>query len=144
MEEMQASMNGLPCHFAGYLKGDDLVQAYASSDAFVFPSVTDTFGNVVLEAQASGLPVIVTDQGGPCENMVHEETGMVVPGGSASALRSAMQYLTGDPARVARMGKAARQYVESRSFEAAFLKTWEMFCDDPVNIKDKQTTVMAV
>ena len=71
-------MQDLPCYFTGYLKGHTLAEAYASADVFVFPSTTDTFtfGNVVLEAQASGLPVIVSDQGGPRENMVHGQTGL--------------------------------------------------------------------
>src|SRR5439155_3460569 len=51
--------------FLGYLTGESLASAYASADIFVFPSTTDTFGNVVIEAQASGLPVIVSDLGGP-------------------------------------------------------------------------------
>src|SRR5260221_11011806 len=51
--------------FTGYLRGDDLAIAYASSDFFAFPSTTDTFGNVVLEAHANPLPVVVSDQGGP-------------------------------------------------------------------------------
>ncbi len=49
----------------GVLRGEDLARAYASMDAFVFPSATDTFGNVVLEAMASGVPAIVTREGGP-------------------------------------------------------------------------------
>ncbi|MFL6530851.1 MAG: glycosyltransferase, partial [Chthoniobacterales bacterium] len=53
--------------FTGYLSGEDLAMAYASADLFVFPSTTDTFGNVIIEAQASGLPVIVSDAGGPQE-----------------------------------------------------------------------------
>ena len=51
--------------FTGYLTGKELATAYASADIFVFPSTTDTFGNVIIEAQASGLPVIVSDSGGP-------------------------------------------------------------------------------
>ena len=53
-------------------------QAYASADVFVFPSTTDTFGNVVLEAQASGLPVIVSDQGGPRELFKDGQSGFIV------------------------------------------------------------------
>ena len=53
--------------FTGYLSGKDLATAYASADIFVFPSTTDTFGNVILEAHASGLPVVVSDSGGPKE-----------------------------------------------------------------------------
>ena len=54
LDEMRNELSGCPATFTGYLDGDDLAQAYASSDVFVFPSATDTFGNVVLEAQASG------------------------------------------------------------------------------------------
>ena len=64
LKEMKTSLLGYPVTFTGYLKGEDLSQAYASSDLFIFPSETDTFGNAVLEAQASGLPVFVTDIGG--------------------------------------------------------------------------------
>jgi glycosyltransferase involved in cell wall biosynthesis len=67
------------------------------SGSFVFPSTTDTFGNVVLEAQASGLPVIVTDEGGPSENLVHRETGLVVPADDRQALLEAMRSLVDDP-----------------------------------------------
>ncbi len=130
LEEMRAALHGLPCHFPGYLSGDELSEIYASADLFVFPSTTDTFGNVVLEAQASALPVIVTDQGGPSENMVHQQTGLVVPADDRQALQEAMQTLVGDPRRIKTMGAAARKYVEKRSFEAAFLKTWDMYNAD--------------
>ena len=55
----------LPRGFTGVLRGAELARAYANMDAFVFPSHTDTFGNVVLEALASGVPAIVTPDGGP-------------------------------------------------------------------------------
>jgi glycosyltransferase involved in cell wall biosynthesis len=132
LKEMRQVMTGLPCHFTGYLKDEALARIYASADVFVFPSTTDTFGNVVLEAQASGLPVIVTDQGGPCENMVDKQTGLVVPADNARALLAAMQSLVMDPKRTADMAAAARSYMEQRSFEAAFLETWEMYCQDLV------------
>src|SRR5262249_42896826 len=51
--------------FLGWLGGDDLPRAYASADAFLFASQTDTFGQVILESQASGLPVVAVDEGGP-------------------------------------------------------------------------------
>ena len=66
-EELQTRCQGRPVVFTGLLEGEELAAAYASADAMVFPSTTDTFGNVVLEAQASGVPVIVTDLGGPAE-----------------------------------------------------------------------------
>ena len=65
--------------FTGVLKGEALSTAYANMDLFVFPSHTDTFGNVVLEALASGVPAIVTPDGGPCTIVRDGETGRIVP-----------------------------------------------------------------
>ena len=61
--------------FTGVLRGHDLARAYANMDLFVFPSHTDTFGNVVLEALASGVPAIVTPDGGPRYIVKDGETG---------------------------------------------------------------------
>jgi len=134
LKEMQHIMKGTPCTFTGYLAGDELAALYASSDIFVFPSTTDTFGNVILEAQASGLPVIVTDEGGPHENMIPEKTGFAVRGNDSQSLTRAVQLLIADPKLLKTMGKAARQYMEERSFENAFIQTWEMFDYSPVSV----------
>lgn len=64
LQELKELLAGTPSIFTGYREGEELATIYASCDLFAFPSATDTFGNVVLEAQASGLPVIVTDSGG--------------------------------------------------------------------------------
>lgn len=127
LEEMKRETADLPCIFTGRLEGGDLDAAYASSDMFVFPSTTDTFGNVVLEAQSSGLPVIVTDQGGPAENIIAGKTGLVVKGGCVHSLCRSMASLVADPRQRKAMGRSARRYLEKRSFEAAFDKTWELF-----------------
>ncbi len=127
LDEMMGEIADLPCIFSGRLEGEDLDAAYASSDIFVFPSTTDTFGNVVLEAQASGIPVIVTDRGGPAENIVPEKTGLVVKANCVQSIFSAMASLVADPRRRLEMGKAARHYMENRSFEAAFNETWDMY-----------------
>ena len=131
MQEMQAATTGLPCTFTGVLSGEELVAAYASSDVFVFPSTTDTFGNVILEAQACGLPVIVSDQGGPCENMVPDQTGLVIPGDDRAKLTAAMHTLATNSTLRQSMGAAARRYMEERSFDAAFLKMWDLYRDVP-------------
>ena len=65
LEDLRQLLRGTPTTFTGYREGEELATLYATSDLFVFPSATDTFGNVVLEAQASGVPIIVTNQGGP-------------------------------------------------------------------------------
>ncbi len=129
LEEMKKEAKNLPCIFTGRLEGEDLAEAYASSDLFVFPSTTDTFGNVVLEAQASGVPVIVTDRGGPVENIIPRSTGLVVKGDDVNALTKAMLQLVSNPVLRKEMGLAARKYMENRSFETAFDKTWKMYGD---------------
>jgi glycosyltransferase involved in cell wall biosynthesis/predicted metal-dependent phosphoesterase TrpH len=127
LNEMKTQLSDLPCTFTGRLAGDDLAKAYASADIFVFPSTTDTFGNVVLEAQASGLPVVVSDQGGPCENILPDTTGRVVPGNDVEALAAALNDILSNPRQQQAMGRAARRYMEERSFDAAFLRTWESY-----------------
>jgi glycosyltransferase involved in cell wall biosynthesis len=126
-EEMERDLAGLPALFTGVLHGERLAEAYASADLFVFPSTTDTFGNVVLEAQASGLPVIVSDRGGPMENIHPGRTGLVVRGRDVDDLAQAMLGLCADPERVKRMGEDARMFAEERSFGTAFLATWELY-----------------
>ena len=98
LEEMRQDLADTPCLFTGYLEGEDLAEVFASCDLFLFPSTTDTFGNVVLEAQASGLPVIVTDAGGPQENVLPGKTGLIIPGHDEAALCRAVEELIADPA----------------------------------------------
>jgi glycosyltransferase involved in cell wall biosynthesis len=131
LEEMKQALDGFPVTFTGFLGGEDLPQAYASSDIFLFPSTTDTFGNVILEAQASGLPVIVTDQGGPQENLIPGRTGYVVRGGDKEGFLRAVLQLVDNPYLLEGMKRNARKYVQGRSFEAAYLKLWESYrtCD---------------
>ncbi len=76
--------------FTGYLSGEDLAAAYASADIFVFPSTTDTFGNVIIEAQAAGLPVVVSDMGGPKELVENGVDGMVTKARDVEDFASAM------------------------------------------------------
>lgn len=109
-EEMEASLAGYPCIFTGYLAGEELQRGYASADLFVFPSATDTFGNVVLEAQAAGLPVIVSDEGGPRELMIDGNTGFMFRAGSTSELAAAIKLAVSDPQRLQLMGENARRF----------------------------------
>lgn len=129
MAELKALAAGMPCILTGYREGEELYSIFASCDLFVFPSATDTFGNVVLEAQASGLPVIVTDSGGPRENMIPNETGLVVEAGNVQGLACAIGTLLADRIRLKKMGKAARLLMEKRSCEQAFEKTWRLYSD---------------
>ena len=94
----------------GFLPQEELACLYASADLLVFPSTTDTFGNVVLEAQASGLPVIVSDQGGPHELILPDKTGLVVPGNDKAALVAAMARLVESRRARASMAQEARAF----------------------------------
>ncbi len=110
--------------FLGYLTGEPLATAYASADIFVFPSTTDTFGNVVIEAQASGLPVIVSDLGGPKELVEDGVNGLVTKAHDVEDVARAIALLVGDQKMRARMGEKARQSVVDRSWPGAFQKFW--------------------
>ncbi|HTP67137.1 MAG TPA: glycosyltransferase [Geobacteraceae bacterium] len=117
-EEMEKKLVGYPAVFAGFLGGEELSRGYASADLFVFPSATDTFGNVVLEAQASGLPVIVSDEGGPKELMKDGETGIVVRAGNKESLVAAIISFINDRQKIAEMGENARTFTLERGANA--------------------------
>ncbi len=104
-------------HFAGYLHGENLAEAYANSDLLVFPSQTDTFGNVVLEAMASGAVPLVATGPGPSEFVEAGVNAEVC--GSAEDMHAKLQHLIANPARRLSMSQAARQFAESRSWDAA-------------------------
>ncbi|MEP6956935.1 MAG: glycosyltransferase family 1 protein, partial [Chthoniobacterales bacterium] len=110
--------------FTGYLAGEELATAYASADIFVFPSTTDTFGNVILEAQASGLPVVVSDVGGPCELVEEGVNGFITRALDAEGFAAAVRTLASDGALRARMSEAARASVANRSWPRAFRRFW--------------------
>jgi glycosyltransferase involved in cell wall biosynthesis len=76
--EVQKQLGGVPATFTGYLAGEDLAAAYASADVFAFPSYTETFGQVVLEAMASGLPVVGLEADGVCDLVRHQRSGLLM------------------------------------------------------------------
>jgi glycosyltransferase involved in cell wall biosynthesis len=104
--------------FLGWLEGEDLASAYASADVFLFASRTDTFGQVILEAQASGLPVVAVDEGGPAELVADRRTGLLRPAEPA-ALASAVLELGRSPALRRKLAATALDSVRSRSWDAA-------------------------
>ena len=101
----------------GVLKGEALSTAYANMDLFVFPSHTDTFGNVVLEALASGVPAIVTPDGGPPTIVRDGVTGRIV---SDEGFAAAVAAVLADPAKHAAMRQAARAYALTMSWDSVF------------------------
>jgi len=117
--EMERLLKGYPAYFTGFKTGEELCALYASADVFVFPSATDTFGNVVLEAQASGLPAIVSDTGGPRELIVHGTTGFAVQNDNSESFMKAMRLFIDDPALRAEMGVRARLFTERKGLNPA-------------------------
>ena len=103
--------------FPGVLRGEALSAAYASMDLCVFPSHTDTFGNVILEAMASGVPAVVTPDGGPCTIVRDGQTGRIVPDERFSA---AVAEILIDPAKHESMRQASRAYALTASWDAVF------------------------
>jgi glycosyltransferase involved in cell wall biosynthesis len=96
--------------FLGQVPHADVATAMASADIFLFPSATDTLGNVVLEAQASGLPVVVSDEGGPRETMVSGQTGFIAHAGSVPEFGDHLVRLLRHPSLRRDMGHRAREH----------------------------------
>ena len=130
----EALRNQLPkADFPGGLRGQALSEGYANMDLLVFPSHTDTFGNVVLEALASGVPAIVTPDGGP-KFIVHDaasgkpETGVVT---DDSGFAKAIAEILRNPARLDAMRTAARVYALTCSWDAVFDRVYNAYSQLP-------------
>lgn len=103
--------------FAGMRHGEDLAAHYASADLFLFPSMTETYGNVTLEALASGLPLVAYRMAAAAELIRHGHNGMLAdPGAGDQFVRAALDLVT-RPAARARIATAARQSVASHDWE---------------------------
>lgn len=107
--------------FTGYLHGKELATAFASADALVFPSESDTFGNVVLEAHASGLPAIVSDKGGPKEIVQSHDSGLVASAKTPTSFAKGMRELLEDEAK--------RKCLGERALISAADSRWEAVLD---------------
>ncbi len=114
--ELEAHMAGLPVHFTGYRRGVELATAYASSDVFVFPSFTDTFGQVIQEAMASGLAVAAAHSGGAIDLVQPGVTGWTFKPGTSSSILVTLRRLLQQPAQRIAMGQAGRRAAEQRSW----------------------------
>ncbi len=115
--------NLMAADLPGILRGEQLAEAYANMDVFTFPSRTDTFGNVVLEAFASGTPAVVTDAGGPKFIVREGVSGFVARSDSEFIERTAR--LLRDAELRARMGQAAREQASGEAWDAVFEKVYD-------------------
>ncbi|MGO9108064.1 MAG: glycosyltransferase [Thermoguttaceae bacterium] len=123
-QRLAARCQDRPVAFTGILEGEELARAYASGDCLVFPSTTDTFGNVVLEAQASGLPVVVTDQGGPAEIVRRHDSGIVVDLSQPQTLADAMEKIILDADLRRELSERGLRNAAERKWENVLEEFW--------------------
>ncbi|MDY6055744.1 glycosyltransferase family 1 protein [Micrococcus sp.] len=120
-------------HFAGFQGGEDLARHVASLDLFVHPGESDTFGQTLQEAMASGVPVVAVGRGGPLDIVDSSRTGWIYPPGDLAQLRARVADLVHDDAKRAAFGRAARQAVQGR--------TWPVLCEQLVGHYEKAMQV---
>ena len=113
--------------FTGEKFGKELATLYASSDVFVCPSETETFGNVVVEAQAAGLPVVVANKGGACEQVAAGKSGIIVDASVVRELESALLTLLTDKSQRIEMGQRATRFAAKYNMESALAGTFEIY-----------------
>jgi glycosyltransferase involved in cell wall biosynthesis len=117
-EQIRALYAGTPTVFTGYLDGDDLVAAFASADALIFPSTNETFGLVALEAMACGLPVIATLSGGLVDILQDGVNGLIYDPHNLRTLADRVRQLQQSPALRAELSAGALAHARSRSWRA--------------------------
>ncbi len=104
--------------FCGYQRGQDLYALYASADIFVFPSVTETFGNVILEAMASGLPVVAAPNGGVEDNLLPGRNGLAFKAGDARDMAVQIEKLAAQPEVRQILAQGALEHARSRNWDS--------------------------
>ena len=117
----------LPVKFMGYLRGERLSQAYASADIFVFPSRLETFGLVVIEAMAAGLPVVAARVGGVGDMITEGVNGYTFESGDRALLLEGVRKIARDRETMRRMGEQARAYAEGQSWETIMDEVIEVY-----------------
>lgn len=115
--ELQAWYAGTPTVFTGYRFGQDLIATYRSADLFVFPSTTETFGLVALEAMACHLPVIAARKGGVQDTVVHNRNGLLFDPENPGQIRTYVQALRDDRARRQALAEAGWQHAQNQSWQ---------------------------
>jgi glycosyltransferase involved in cell wall biosynthesis len=128
-------------HFTGYRQGEELAHHFASADVFLFPSDTETFGQVVTEAMASGLPVVAAGRGGVLDTVIPGETGLLFEPGDLRGLADAALSLVDDPDLRSRLATGARAAAEARSWDAVFDSLFSDYRDVVNGVNGRDTTV---
>jgi len=115
--------------FTGFLTGESLARAYAVGDVFLHCSITETFGLVVLEAMASGVPVIARNRGGPSDIVCHEKTGYLEDPNDVGRFVQRILEVSSDPDLRAQLSTAARQFAEGTTWEKINRRVAEKLAD---------------
>ncbi len=127
--DLERAFAGSDTRFLGYLKGEELATAYASADAFVYASETETMGNVVLEAMACGRAVVVPNAGGIPNLVAHGTTGFLYPPRDLPEAVRQVRALLMEEALRARVGQAARLAIEERNWEHSVGRVREVYAE---------------
>jgi glycosyltransferase involved in cell wall biosynthesis len=127
--DLERYFEGTPTRFMGYMQGQALSEAYASADIFVFPSALETFGLVVVEAMAAGLPVVASRVGGVRDVVQEGRTGYTFEVGDIDALVSGVRQIAASRERIAQMGRAARAFAETQSWPAMMDEVIDIYYD---------------
>lgn len=125
-ETMEDVLRGSDAYFLGFQSGTALSRVYASGDVFVFPSTTDTLGQVVLESQASGLATLVSDRGGPREVILPGRTGLILRADDAACWARAIGVFIRDAHARTTMGHAAAFHAKAYTIERSFEDFWAL------------------
>ena len=135
-ERAYLEKNMRTAELTGFLEGEQLSEAYANMDVFVFPSETDAYGNVPQEAMASSVPSIVTDKGGPKSFVRHGETGFI-----AENFDEFVKYsidLIDNPEKLAEMKKLSREFALSRSWDSVFETVYQAYREAKIFLDGKK------
>jgi glycosyltransferase involved in cell wall biosynthesis len=124
LQRMRDELSGLPIHFVGEQDDQRLARLYSSSDLLIFPSRTDTLGQVVMEAQACGLPAIVSADGGPKEIVSDGATGIVMSSNEPADWAAAIDALLRDESRRMRMALSASGRASRHDLASSFDRFW--------------------
>jgi glycosyltransferase involved in cell wall biosynthesis len=136
-ERIYLEKNMRTAELTGFLEGEQLSEAYANMDVFVFPSETDAYGNVPQEAMASGAPALVSDKGGPKFFIKHGENGFI-----AKNLDDFVKYsieLIDNPAKLTEMKKLSREFALSRSWDSVFETVYDAYAEAKIFLDRKKT-----
>lgn len=116
-------------HSLGYQSGEALATCYASSDALVFPSATETFGNVTLEAMASGLTCLVADAGGSADLVEHRVTGLKFAPHCVASLMRGLEELVADAPQRQRLAAQGLAYAQAQDWETILARQLRVYAE---------------